>query len=60
MKSTKEKHLHKDRRCIRCKKFFECDGHPEGVDMCLMYKAEREQDNGRSEVDQNRNGHLRR
>ena len=35
----------KDRECIKCEKFFDCEGKPKGVDKCL-YFTERKKDNG--------------
>lgn len=44
----------KDRECIRCENFFDCEGKPEGVKRCINFK-ERKRENGRSEMDQDYN-----
>lgn len=33
-----EKKLRKDRECIHCIRFFECEGKPKEVYACLQYK----------------------
>lgn len=44
--------LLKDRECIHCAKFFECEGKPKEVKYCINY-AERKNKDGRCEMDQN-------
>lgn len=29
--------LKKDRECLRCERFFECKGKPEGVKRCIKF-----------------------
>lgn len=36
--------LVKDRECIHCKKFFECEGKPEKDKQCLQYEERKEDD----------------
>ena len=38
--------LKKDRECIHCEKFFECEGKPEGVERCINF-TERKKEDGR-------------
>jgi hypothetical protein len=38
--------LTKNRECIRCDKFFECDGKPKEVVRCVNF-VERKQKNGK-------------
>lgn len=35
----------KDRECIQCEKFFECEGKPQDVKRCINF-VERKKDNG--------------
>lgn len=44
----------KDKECIHCKRFFECEGKPRGK-LCVNYE---ERKDGRSKVDQNNNRHI--
>jgi hypothetical protein len=37
--------LKKDRECLHCVKFFECNGKPKEVQQCINFQ-ERKQDNG--------------
>ena len=39
----------KDRECIKCERFFECEGKAKEVKRCLNFK-ERKQKNSRQEV----------
>lgn len=48
--------LVKDRECIHCEKFFECDGKPRGK-LCVNFK-ERKDGNGRSKVDKDHHGYI--
>jgi len=41
-----ETELKKDRECIRCEKFFDCNGKPKGVKLCVNF-TERKDRNGR-------------
>jgi len=38
-----EKYLKKDRECIHCEKFFDCDGKPKEVKLCVNF-IERKKD----------------
>ena len=33
-----EKKLKKDRHCRRCELIFDCEGKPEGVELCIRFK----------------------
>ena len=48
--------LVKDRECIHCEKFFECQGKPRGSNCVNL--VERKKDDGRSKVDKNHHGHI--
>ena len=37
----------KDRECLHCEKFFECQGKPKEVNQCLNFKERKEQDGRR-------------
>ena len=37
--------LKKDRECIHCEKFFECEGKPKEVKQCINF-TERKKENG--------------
>lgn len=38
MKCDESEKLKKDRECIHCEHFFDCEGKPENVERCLMFK----------------------
>lgn len=40
-----EKELKKNRECIQCEKFFECEGKPKDVKRCINFK-ERKREHG--------------
>lgn len=33
--------LKKDRECIQCGRFFECEGKPDNVERCIYFKKRR-------------------
>lgn len=37
-KARKIDGLYKDRECLHCEKFFDCDGKRRGVDSCLNFQ----------------------
>ena len=39
-----EEILTKTRECIRCDKFFECNGKPKEVDRCLNFTERKDRD----------------
>lgn len=36
----KEK-IQKDKKCIHCERFFDCDGKPKNVENCIFFKERR-------------------
>lgn len=46
--------LVKDRECINCKKFFDCNGKPRDVKRCVCLE-ERKDEDGRRQMDKNNN-----
>lgn len=45
-KEMGDKHK-KDRECLHCEKFFECEGKPKDVKQCLRFTERKEQDGRR-------------
>lgn len=43
---TEYKELIKDRDCLKCKKFFDCEGKPRGNKNCLNFE-ERKKERGK-------------
>lgn len=43
---TKESQLKKDRECLHCEKFFDCDGKPKEVRRCLNFVERKSKDGG--------------
>ncbi len=36
--------LKKDKECIHCENFFDCNGKPEKVKLCLNFKERKDED----------------
>lgn len=39
-----QKTLKKDKECIRCERFFDCDGKPVGTHECIRFKERKSED----------------
>ena len=52
MKKNDER-IVKDKECIHCEKFFECDGKPAKVKLCVNFVGRKEEDGREKNVCEN-------